>query len=108
MEKFEKDKIITLEDKKVIITRAPATVAFDAALKYSKYFKDMDVVQMQECLYVLLRYVYVELGDGRRVALDNKEIINQHFENPKSLMTLQTEVVGVNLGFLRKDAPSNS
>lgn len=108
MDKFESEKIITVENKKVIIKRAPATVAFDVALRYAKYFNEMDVVKMQECLYILLKYVDIDLGDGRRVPLSNQEIINQHFTNPQSLMTLQKEVVDANIGFFKKDAPSRS
>lgn len=108
MDKFETEKTLTIEDKQVIVKRAPATVAFDVALRYAKYFKDEDVVKMQECLYILLRYVDVVLPDGRRVPLDNAEIINQHFMNPQSLMTLQTAVVQANIGFLGNGATSRS
>lgn len=108
MEKFDSEKVVELEGKRVFIRRAPATVAFDVALKYSKAFQDFDTDKMQECLYILLRYADIDLGDNRRAPLDDKNFINQHFQDPKSLMTLQTEVVKVNVGFLAKDAPSNS
>lgn len=108
MEKYENEKVITLEDKRVILKKAPATVAFDVALRYSTSFQKMDTKEMQDCLYILLRYAEIDLGDGRKVALDNKEIINQHFTSPKSLMTLQSEIVKLNIGFLDNDVASGS
>lgn len=108
MNKYDNEKVIELEGKRVFIKRAPATVAFDVALKYAKAFQDFDTDKMQESLYILLRYVDIDLGDGRRAPLDDRGFIDQHFQDPKSLMVLQTEVVKVNVGFLAKDAPSNS
>ena len=74
------EKVIEIESKRLIIRKAPATVAYDVALRYRACLARDDskaMQEMQDCLYVLLRYVHLDLGDGRTVALDNKEIINQ-------------------------------
>ena len=92
--------LVELEGKKVYISKAPATVAYDVALKYRGAMEKSDYSVLQDCLYELLRYSELDLGDGRTVKLDNKEIINQHFLDVNSLITLQKKVVEVNFGFL--------
>ena len=100
---------IKIEEKVVVIKKAPATVAYDIALRYSNAVgATFDPVALQECLYALLRYAKIVLQDGREVILDNKEIINQHFSSPKSLMELQKAVIAVNFDFLAKGAASDS
>ena len=92
--------LVELEGKKITINKAPATVAYDVALKYRGAMEKSDYSVLQECLYELLRYCELDLGDGRFVKLDNKEIINQHFSDVNSLISLQKQVVEENFGFL--------
>ena len=95
------DKVLVeLENKKVYLGKAPATVAYDVALKYRGAMEKSDYSVLQECLYELLKYAELDLGDGRMVKLDNKEIINQHFHDVNTLIALQKKVVEVNFGFL--------
>jgi len=92
--------LVELESKKITIIKAPATVAYDVALKYRSAMEKGDYSVLQDCLYELLRYCELDLGDGRMVKLDNKEIINQHFSDVNTLITLQKKVVEENFGFL--------
>lgn len=95
------DKVLVeLEDKKVYLGKAPATTAYDVALKYRSAMEKSDYGILQDCLYELLKYCELDLGDGRVVKLDNRDIINQHFHDVNSLITLQKKVVEVNFGFL--------
>lgn len=96
-------KVVELEGKRVIINPAPATVGYEVALRYNEAMgdgKSPDSKKLQECLYELLKYAELDLGDGRKVKLDNQMIINQHFSKPMTLMALQKETVAVNFGFL--------
>ena len=101
---------ITLENKSFIIHKAPATVAYNVALRYRDYLDSNknELSKTQECLYELLKYVEVELGDGRVAKLDNPEIINQHLKEAKSLFALQKATVELNFGFFEPAAHSNS
>lgn len=97
-------KVVELEGKKVYIYPAPATVGYDVALRYREAMGDethpLDPKGVQDCLYELLKYAELDLGDGRKVKLDNKTLIDQHFKNPTSLIKLQKATGEVNFGFL--------
>jgi len=105
-------KVVEVEGKKVYISPAPATVGYDVALRYREAMGDeshpSNSKEIQECLYELLKYAELDLGDGRRAKLDNKSIIDQHFKNPKSLIELQKATGEVNFGFLADSTLSNS
>ena len=92
--------LVELEGKKITISKAPATVAYDVALKYRGAMEKGDYGILQDCMYELLRFCSMDLGDGRSIKLDNKEIINQHFSDVNTLITLQKKVVEENFGFL--------
>lgn len=108
------ENIFEYEGKKVYIKPAPATVGYDVALRYRGAMGDEstgkpeDAKVLQECLFELLKYAELDLGDGRRVKLDNAEIINQHFKRASTLMTMQRDTVSVNFGFLADGGPSGS
>jgi len=97
-------KVITLGGKRFIVKKAPATVAYEVALRYRKAVKNTDVDEMKKCLYTLCKYVDVDLGDGRLVALDNPDFIDQHITCANDLITLQEATVEHNFGFFEKDA----
>lgn len=105
-------KVVEVEGKRVEIKPAPATIGYDIALRYNEAIGGEGVApdskKVQECLYELLKYAELDLGDGRKVKLDNRTIIDQHFHSPMSLMTLQKETIAVNFGFFPKNTLSNS
>jgi hypothetical protein len=105
-------KVVEIEGKKVYINPAPATVGYDVALRYREAMGDkdhpMNPKEVQECLYELLKYAELDLGDGRKIKLDNKTLIDQHFKNPTSLLKLQKETGEVNFGFLADSTHSAS
>ena len=105
-------KVVEVEGKKVFISPAPATVGYDIALRYREAMGDeshpLNPKGLQECLYELLKYAELDLGDGRKVKLDNKTLIDQHFKDPKSLILLQKATGEVNFGFLADSTPLDS
>lgn len=114
---MDNEKKLTLSGKTFILHKAPATVAYDAALRYyngqqslkdGKGVDDKGVGEIQKAFYKLLRYVDVDLGDGRVVPLDNEEIVNQHITNVNDLIRMQKEIIGFNFGFFVTADPSNS
>ena len=92
----DEGKEIRVGDKTFIIHRAPATVAYDVAIRHQIATDKQDPDEMVNCLLKLLKYVEVVLVDGRKVTLENQEIINQHLQSPQDLLALQREAVSVN------------
>lgn len=109
---MDNEKKLILSGKTFILHKAPATVAYDAALRYyngqQSLKDDKGVGEIQKAFYKLLRYVDVDLGDGRVVPLDNEEIVNQHITNVNDLIRMQKEIIGFNFGFFGTADPSNS
>ena len=105
-------KVVEIEGKKVIINPAPATVGYDVALRYREAMGDeshpSNPKELQACLYELLKYAELDLGDGRKIKLDNKNLIDQHFKKPSSLIQLQKATGEVNFGFLADSTPLDS
>lgn len=96
-------KEVKIGDKTFLVHRAPATVAYDVAMRYNIAEQKQDADGLMKCLYMLLKYVEVELDDGRKVALDNQEIINQHLKTPADVLELQKEAVAVNFTSFAKE-----
>lgn len=96
------------KDLVLYVSKAPATEAFDIALRYANALQKMDSSALQDCFYDMLKYVDIDLKDGRRVPLDNKEFINQHIKSADTLIKLQGELAGYNFGFFQKDEASDS
>lgn len=92
--------LVELEGKRITINKAPATVAYDVALKYRGAMEKSEYGVLQDCLYELLRFCELDLGDGRSLKLDSRDIINQHFHDVNTLVELQKKVVEENFGFL--------
>lgn len=94
-------KKVEVGGKTFYIKKAPATVAYEVALRYKKVGekgKD-EVTEQMTCLNALMKYVEVDLGDGRKMALDSESVINQHITGVDDLVALQKEVLEVNFGF---------
>lgn len=106
---LDSDNCIVLEGKRVKVNPAPATIGYEQSLKYmgSVKFGVIDEKKMSEVFYTLIKYAELELPDGRSVKLDNKEILNQHF-NAASMMTLQLACIEANFGFLAEKSPLGS
>ena len=103
-------KTVEINGKKFIINQAPATVAYEVALRYREAINNSkdSVSEQMVCLNKLLKYVQVDLGDGRKMALDSDSVVNQHIQNVDDLVSLQKEVMAVNFGFFLNENPSNS
>lgn len=93
---FDDGKEVILNNKKFIIHKAPATVAYSAAIEYNMAQESKDASGVMKCIFSLLKYVELELEDGRKVTLDNQEIINQHIKELGTMLELQKAVVMAN------------
>lgn len=93
---FIDGKEVTIGDLRFIIHKAPATVAYNAALEYGMGQENKDADAIMRAIYKLMSYVEIVLPDDRKVLLNNQEIINQHVTEMSTLLQLQREVVDVN------------
>lgn len=92
---------VVVGGKTFIVKKAPATVAYEVALRYKKVGekgKD-EISEQMTCLNALMKYVDVDLGDGRTMALDSESVINQHIKSVSDLVDLQKKIMEVNFGF---------
>ena len=112
---MDETKEVIINDKRFIIHKAPATVAYETAMKYMQATAEdkdgvvrIDSVKMDECRRALFRYIEVDLGDGRLVKLENDGITNQHVTDVSQLVQLQKEAVAVNFHFSQDENPSLS
>ena len=87
---------LKIGEKTFIVHKAPATAAYDFGLRYKLAMEKKDPEELMKCTYLLLKYVEVVLDDGRKVFLNNPEIINQHTESAEALLLLQQKAVAVN------------
>lgn len=87
---------IKIGGKTFVVHKAPATAAYDFGLRYKLALEKKDPEALSKCTYLLLKYVEVVLEDGRKIALDNAEIINQHIQSATDLLELQQKAVSVN------------
>jgi hypothetical protein len=93
---FLDGKEVEVGGKKFIVHKAPATVAYNAAIQYNMGQENKDATSIMNCIYMLLKYVELVLEDGRKITLDNQEVINQHITDIGDMIKLQTEVVAAN------------
>lgn len=96
-------KEVEINGVKFIIHKAPATVAYNAALEYGMGQDNKDADAIMRAVYKLMAYVEIVLSDDRKVMLNNQEIINQHIKDMDTLLQLQKEVVVVNFTFSAKE-----
>ena len=96
-------KEVKIGDLRFIIHKAPATVAYNAALEYGMGQDNKDADAIMRAVYKLMAYVEIVLSDERKITLNNQEIINQHIQDMETLLQLQKEVVSVNFTFSAKE-----
>lgn len=100
---FLDGKEVEINGKKYIVHKAPATVAYNAAIAYNMGQEAKDASAIMDCIYMLLKYVELVLDDGRKISLDNQEVINQHITDISDMLELQKEVVTANFTFSTKE-----
>ena len=89
-------KEVEIGGKKFIVHKAPATIAYNAAIEYNMGQEAKDAAAIMRCIYMLFKYVELILDDGRKILLDNQETINQHIQDMSDMLALQKEVVTAN------------
>lgn len=100
---FLEGKEVEIGENKFIIHKAPATVAYNAAIEYNMGQEAKDAAPIMKCIYMLLKYVELVLEDGRKITLDSQEIINQHITEMADMLELQKEIVAANFTFSTKE-----
>lgn len=100
---FLDGKVVEINGLKFNIHKAPATIAYNAALEYGLGQDKGDAEVIMHAIYRLLKYVELILPDDRKILLDNQEIINQHIQDMETIFKLQKEVVSVNFTFAPKE-----
>lgn len=108
MNTYIDSKPCKIGEKDFILHKAPATVGYEVALRYAKAKEENNIEELQKCLYILLKYVELDLKDGRTVALSDESIINQHITDVSTLVALQAEIVTHNFDFFVPAEASNS
>lgn len=93
---FLEGKEVEINGMKFIVHKAPATVAYNAALEYGMGQDNKDADAIMRAVYKLMAYVEIVLPDDRKVLLSNQEIINQHIHDMETLLKLQKEAVNIN------------
>lgn len=101
---FIDGKEVEINGMRFIIHKAPATVAYNAALEYGMGQDNKDADAIMRAVYKLMAYVEIVLPDDRKVVLNNQEIINQHIQDMETLLKLQKEVVVVNFTSSTKES----
>ena len=101
---FLEGKEVEINGMKFNIHKAPATVAYSAALDYGMGQDNKDADAIMRAVYKLLGYVELILPDDRKVLLNNQEIINQHIQDMDTLLQLQKEAVSVNFTSSAKES----
>lgn len=101
---FLEGKEVEIKGMRFDVHKAPATVAYNAALEYGMGQDNKDPAAIMRAVYKLLAYVELILQDGRKVLLNNEEIINQHITDMEVLLELQKEAVNVNFTSSAKES----
>lgn len=100
---FLEGKEVNIKGLKFIVHKAPATVAYKAAMEYNFGQESKNTTSIMNAINLLFKYVELELEDGRKVLLDNSEIVDQHIKEMEVLLELQKEVVAINFTFSPKE-----
>lgn len=98
-----------IEKKDFYISKFPAILGREIMLRYSVALSNIneDYQQSEELLRKMMKYVRVELPDGRRVALDSETLINNHVGSGELLSALEQAILAHNFSFFRDGEPSD-
>lgn len=96
-------------EKTYTITRIPATYAREIVHQYptSSLPKLGDYVVNEKMCFKMMTYVYAHTADGRKIALDSRDKIDNHVNDWEALARLELAMVQHNTSFLKRAANSN-
>ena len=106
-EKTKEEEVI--ESKDFYISKFPAVLGREIMMRYSVSMAkiDKDYTENEEILRKMMKFVRVELPDGRRIALDSETLINNHVPSGEMLQALENAILEYNFSFFRDGNQSN-
>jgi ribosomal protein S19E (S16A) len=108
-EKTGKEEEKVIESKDFYISKFPAVLGREIMMRYSVSMAkiDKDYAENEEILRKMMKFVRVELPDGRKIALDSETLINNHVPSGEMLQALENAVLAHNFSFFRDGNPLN-
>lgn len=102
-------KEISVNGKKFIISKLPATVGREVLFLYptSNIPKVGDYKASQDIMLKLMSYVAVETADGKQVELKTQALVDNHIPNAETLILLEKEMFAYNFDFFTNGNASN-
>lgn len=102
-------KEISVNGKKFIISKLPATVGREVLFLYptSNIPKVGDYKASQDIMLKLMSYVAVETADGKQVELKTQALVDNHVPNAETLILLEKEMFAYNFDFFTNGNASN-
>lgn len=102
-------KEISINGKKFIISKLPATVGREVLFLYptSNIPKVGDYKASQDIMLKLMSYVAVETADGKQVELKTQALVDNHIPNAETLILLEKEMFAYNFDFFTNGNASN-
>lgn len=106
-EKTGKVEEKVIESKDFYISKFPAVLGREIMMRYSVSMAkiDKDYAENEEILRKMMKFVRVEMPDGRKVALDSETLINNHVPSGEMLQALENAVLEYNFSFFRGGNP---
>lgn len=102
-------KEISINGKKFIISKLPATVGREVLFLYptSNIPKVGDYKASQDIMLKLMSYVAVETANGTQVELKTQALVDNHIPNAETLILLEKEMFAYNFDFFTNGNASN-
>lgn len=96
-----------LEKKDFYISKFPAVLGREIMMRYSTTLSELNTNYSanEEIMYKILKFARVELPDGRKVALENKTLIDNHVPDGEMLSALEQAILAHNFSFFRNGEP---
>lgn len=100
-EKTGEEQVI--ESKDFWLSKFPAVIGREIMMRYSVSLSNIgdDYKANEDIMRKILKYVRVELADGRKVALDSDTLINNHIPDGEMLSAVENAMLEYNFSFFR-------
>lgn len=100
-EKTGEEQVV--ESKDFWLSKFPAVIGREIMMRYSVSLSNIgdDYKSNEDIMRKILKYVRVELADGRKVALDSDTLINNHIPDGEMLSAVENAMLEYNFSFFR-------
>lgn len=97
-----------IESKDFYISKFPAVLGREIMMRYATSMAhiDDDYHTNEEVFHKIMKFVRVELPDGRKVALESDTLINNHISGGEMVQAVENAVLAYNFSFFRDGEPS--